>query len=111
MLINKKYDYTPLEKFTGPNGRRYIVGESRPLPSVTTILSATEDKSHLVEWTNRVGEDEAKKITATAAGLGGSMHQNLENYIYNNSKPTGLLMVQLLSKAIINKPCERTKNE
>ena len=100
MLITKPFDYQPLKRIESPNGRRYIVGESRPLPSVTTILSKTKDLTHLKEWRERVGEDEANKITAQSTGIGNGMHKNLENYILGQPI-TGTFYAQTLAKLII----------
>jgi genome maintenance exonuclease 1 len=100
MLLVKKYDYKPLEREESEGGRRYIVGESKSLPSVTTILSKTKDMTHLKEWINRVGEDQANKIKVEASSLGTGMHKNLENYIFG--KPiSGSFMSQALAKVII----------
>ena len=100
MLIQHKYDYAPLQRIDTGNGRRYIVGESRPLPSVTTILSKTSDKSAIVEWRAQVGSTEAGRITAESSGLGTGMHTNLENYILG--KPlTGSFMHRALANVII----------
>lgn len=100
MLILKKFDYQPLERTDGPNGRRYIVGEGKPLPSVTTILSKTKDLTHIKEWVNRVGEAEAERIKTEASGLGNGMHKNLERYILGEDM-TGTFMAKALAKVII----------
>ena len=100
MIINKIYDYKPLQRVDSPNGRKYIVGESRPLPSVTTILSATKDLRHINEWKQRVGEAEAQKIVTEASNLGNGMHKNLENYILGEPI-SGSFMAQTLAKVII----------
>lgn len=100
MLIQQRFDYKPLERVESPDGRKYIVGESRPLPSVTTILGKTKDLTHIIAWQNRVGHAEAEKIKVEAGVLGGGMHKNLENYIFG--KPlTGTFMAQALAKLII----------
>jgi hypothetical protein len=102
MLLVNKYDYKPLEREEGPNGRRYIVGESKSLPSVTTVLSKTKDMTHLQEWIKNVGEEKANKIKTEAANLGTGMHKNLENYIFG--KPmSGPFLGQALAKVIISK--------
>ena len=44
--INKKYQYKKHNRFQSETGRKYLVNES-PVPSVTTILSATKDRKHL----------------------------------------------------------------
>lgn len=100
MLIQKLFDYRPLERVDTGNGRRYIVGEGRPLPSVTTILSKTKDMTHLKEWVKNVGEAEANRIKTEASSLGNGMHKNLENYILGEEM-TGTLMAKTLAKVII----------
>jgi genome maintenance exonuclease 1 len=100
MLIHNKFDYKPLERIDTGNGRRYIVGEGRPLPSVTTILSRMKDMTHLNAWRANIGVEKAAKITAEASSLGNGMHKNLENYILGNSM-SGSFMAQTLAKVII----------
>jgi hypothetical protein len=39
--INKKYPYKKHNRFQSETGRKYLVDEA-PVPSVTTILSATK---------------------------------------------------------------------
>jgi genome maintenance exonuclease 1 len=101
MIINKKFDYKPLERVESPEGRRYIVGEGRALPSVTTILSKTKDMTHLNAWKKKVGEEQAEKIKVEASTLGSGMHKNLERHILGESL-TGSYMAQTLAKVIIN---------
>ena len=66
------------------NGERHYVAGSEKLPSVTTILSGTQDAEKaqsLQKWRDRVGEAEALKITEEAASRGTAMHKILERYI------------------------------
>ena len=100
MLIQNIFDYKPLKRIDTGNGRRYIVGEDRPLPSVTTILGKTKDLTHIKAWQERVGIDEANKIKTEASNLGNGMHKNLENYILGESMG-GTFMAQALAKVII----------
>jgi len=102
MLIQHPYNYQPLQRIDTGNGRRYIVGEGRPLPSVTTILSKTKDMTHINEWKKNVGEAEATRIVTEASGLGNGMHKNLENYILG-SEMGGTLMAKALANVIIKK--------
>lgn len=102
MIINNKYDYKPLSRVDHPSGRRYIVGEGRALPSVTTILSKTKDMTHILEWRESVGEAEAARITAEASGLGNNMHNLLEKYILGQEMK-GQIMAMSLAKLIIKK--------
>lgn len=100
MIINNIYNYQPLERVSTPQGRHYIVGETRPLPSVTTILGATKDMTHINEWKKNIGEDEAQKILTESSNLGNGMHKNLENYIFGK-EISGTLMARALAKVII----------
>lgn len=100
MLIHSKYNYEPLERIDTDKGRRYLVGESSLLPSVTTILSAMDDTSHLDAWRARIGHAEALRITTEASSLGTGMHQNLENYVLNVPME-GTLMHKTLANVII----------
>lgn len=100
MNIQQIYDYKPLERVDGPNGRRYIVGEGHALPSVTTILGKMKDMSHIKAWQARVGIEKAEKIKIEASTLGNGMHKNLEKYILGEPM-SGSFMAQTLAKLII----------
>lgn len=81
MLINK-YNYPTLKRIQTPAGKRqYTDGIGDPVPSVTTILSETGDKTALINWRKRVGEAEAQRISTESAGLGTKVHNALEKYI------------------------------
>ena len=78
-----KYDYQKYTRQEEHGSRTYNVGEKK-IPSVTTILSATqseEKKASLDRWRERVGYQEAQRITQQAATRGTEMHYVLENYI------------------------------
>ena len=66
------------------NGKRhYDVGEEK-LPSVTTILSATqseEKKKSLADWRARMGPQYADRVKDLAAMRGTAMHRYLEAFI------------------------------
>ena len=82
--INKKYPYKKHNRFQSETGRKYLVDEA-PVPSVTTILSATKDRKHLDDWRRRVGNAEADRIMNNASNVGTEMHRVLEFY-YNGEK-------------------------
>ena len=66
------------------NGERHYVAGQEKLPSVTTILSGTQDPdkaSSLQAWRDRVGEANAVKIVDEAAARGTAMHKILERYV------------------------------
>ena len=63
--------------------RHYSVGNEK-LPSVTTILSATqseEKRASLARWKQRVGDKQADDIKNLAANRGSTMHKILEKHI------------------------------
>ena len=65
-------------------GKRHYVAGKEKLPSVTTILSGTQDPSKtasLQAWRERVGESTALMITEEAASRGTAMHKILERYV------------------------------
>jgi hypothetical protein len=49
-------------------------------PSITTILSETQDKTFLKKWKDRVGDAEAYKISVDATERGNVMHRLCELY-------------------------------
>ena len=83
MIWNKKFIYPPSTRSL-VNGSRHYDIESEKLPSVTTILSATqppEKKAKLAEWQQKVGKDKADSIRDQAAERGTIMHRILEGYL------------------------------
>jgi len=80
-LILNKYDYTPISRKQVNGKRLYETPDGNAVASVTTILDATKDKTHLIAWKKRVGEKKAQEIVTEAAGVGTRMHKYLEDYI------------------------------
>ena len=80
-LILSKYDYTPISRKQVNGKRLYETPDGNAVASVTTILDATKDKTHLIAWKKRVGEKKAQEIVTEAAGVGTRMHKYLEDYI------------------------------
>ena len=83
MKWNKLYNYPPCVRSTIDGFRNYEIGKER-LPSVTTILSATQDSQKaesLAKWRLKVGENVAEKITNEAARRGTAMHSYLECHV------------------------------
>jgi len=83
MKWNKLYNYPKSMRSLVNDERHYEVGSSK-LPSVTTILAATqsdEKRASLEAWKNKVGGIEADRIKNTAANRGTAMHSYLEMHI------------------------------
>jgi hypothetical protein len=85
MKWNKKFTYPTSTRKLIEGKRHYDIEETKTsLPSVTTILSATESdekKAAIARWKAKVGEKSAENIKNTAAKRGTSMHSYLEHYI------------------------------
>ena len=67
-LIIDKFTYNPIERKSVEGKRKYLTPDGGAVASVTTILDATKDKTHLIAWRKRVGETKAREITTEAAG-------------------------------------------
>ena len=80
-LIVERYKYEKIERTSVEGKRKYLTPDGFAVASVTTILDATKDKTHLHAWRKRVGEQKATEITTEAAGVGTRMHKYLEDYI------------------------------
>ena len=76
----------PLVRKDTPNGRYYENSSGVAYPSITTMLSAFP-APELDAWRDRIGHDEADKITRQAAWRGTRVHNALETYV-NNIEPT-----------------------
>ena len=87
-LISEKFKYKPIERKQIDGRRKYLTPDGKAVASVTTILDATKDKTHLINWRKRVGEAKAQEITTEAAGVGTRMHKYLEDYIETGDWPT-----------------------
>ena len=65
------------------DGRRhYRLPNGILVPSVTTVLGHFKQKS-LAEWRNRVGHEEAARISRTASTRGTKFHNLMEKYLEN----------------------------
>lgn len=86
-MRTKYFTHKPLPKIEVPrkeiDGKRYYVtpgGEC--YRSVTTILSQLT-KDHIQKWRDRVGEQEASKISSSASRRGTKLHTMMEDYVGN----------------------------
>ena len=83
MEWNNKYSYPKSTRSIVDGSRHYSVNEER-LPSVTTILKATESeekKASLQAWKDRVGHKQAEIIKREASNRGTSMHDYIEKFL------------------------------
>lgn len=102
MLLKPKYEYKKIARTTCPTtGKRvYDTPTGDKLPSVTTILDQTSDKTHLDNWRNRIGHKKAEEITKLSSGIGTLYHTHLENYIKGEPRPTAKTPVRKIAEQI-----------
>jgi len=83
MIWNKKFKYPRSIRSLIQGSRHYDIGDTK-LPSVTTIISATqseEKRQSLAKWKARLGDQAADRIRDLAALRGTAMHTFLEAYV------------------------------
>ena len=83
MKLKNVYRYPKTVRET-IDGKRHYEIKSEKLPSVTTILSATESaekREALARWREAKGEEIATRIVDESAARGTAMHKILEKYI------------------------------
>ena len=87
---NKRFVYPKSQRSTILGQRHYDINTTqKKLPSVTTILSATqseEKRQSLAAWKARVGEKQADFIRDSAAIRGTAMHAYLEDYVLGKKR-------------------------
>jgi genome maintenance exonuclease 1 len=83
MIWNNKFTYLKSTRSI-INGSRHYNLDGSNLPSVTSILKATqskEDKAAIFAWKERVGHKEAERIKNEASSRGSSMHSYIEQFL------------------------------
>ena len=90
----------PLSRVNVDGSRHYQTPEGKPLPSVTTVLSALADKTSLHEWRKRVGNEEANRIMNLATGIGTQVHLHLEKFILEEDRPSGSNLIHQMAKEL-----------
>lgn len=80
--VNIDLGYDEMEAVTSNTGRVYLTPAGVKYPSITTVLGHF-GKHAIMEWRKRIGEEEANRISARAAGRGTALHTLCERYIDN----------------------------
>ena len=63
--------------------RFYQTPDGNKYPSVTTVLSEMSDKTAILKWRKRVGEEEANRVSGRATRRGTAVHSLLEKFVLN----------------------------
>ena len=84
-FIHEEIDlgYNDLNSETKEKGRHYVDPEGNQYPSITTVLSILSREA-IQKWRERVGEEEANRISRVASSRGTKIHHIIEKYIQND---------------------------
>ena len=115
MIRNNKFIYPKTVREAIEGKRHYNIDDKEKLPSVTTILSATEPaekKEGLKRWREKMGEAAATRIVDESAARGTAMHKILEMYILdkgyldetNVGKQAHNMAVRVIEQGLCNVP-------
>lgn len=91
------HDFAKLERITNTDGRRvYVTPEGKSYPSVTSVtgITSTFNKN---AWIQRVGVDEANRITQRALDRGTRIHSLCENYLLGNKIDIDMFDIEMWS--------------
>ena len=80
-----KYSYPNLERVEENEMRFYRDSNNDLVPSVTTVLDATGDKSGITQWRRKVGPAQADAIVQESTLIGSAVHEAIENYLLGKS--------------------------
>ena len=98
----EKYPYGDLNRQSKNGKRHYETPDGRLVPSVTTVLSATKDMTHLHAWRKRVGAEKAQQITTESANIGTVMHRSLEKHVKGEDRTPGSNLIQQKAHTMAN---------
>lgn len=83
--------YADLLCETLSTGRTYLTPQGKKYPSITTVLGILS-KNDIREWRQRVGEEEANRVSRRATGRGTQVHNLVEKYLNNTPLDESKLM-------------------
>lgn len=89
--VDIPFDYDDLTANTDENGRRYFTPDGKVYPSITTVMGSLS-KDGIKEWRERVGEEEANRVSHHAATRGTIVHDLMERYINGDEIDTRKMM-------------------
>ena len=98
----QKFPYGEIARTTRDKKRHYETPDGRVVPSVTTVLSATKDMTHLHAWRKRIGVQKAQQITTESANIGTVMHRSLEKHVKGEDRTPGSNLIQQKAHTMAN---------
>jgi len=67
------------------------------LPSVTTVLERSKDKTQLIKWRTKVGNKEADAVVRQSRTRGITLHAICENYLGNKEWKNGVSSIDMFN--------------
>ena len=87
-----------LNRVTNEDGTRvYQTPSGNKYPSVTTVTGLLKKQS-IIAWRKRVGEEEANRISSTAARRGTRIHSLAEKYLLNETVNPDMFDIEMWNK-------------
>ena len=78
-MYNSYAELPEIHAETLPTGRTYVTPDGN-FPSITTILGKTSNNAWLQAWKDRVGVEEAARVSKVATDRGTLVHEYLERF-------------------------------
>src|SRR6056300_1510591 len=79
-ILKEKFNYTTeVDTDTLSTGRTYHTPDGS-YPSITTVLGKTSDNTCLQRWIEKVGEEEARRVSKEATDRGTLVHEYAERH-------------------------------
>jgi genome maintenance exonuclease 1 len=84
-----------LKRVTSEDGTRvYETPTGKKYPSVTTVTGLLKKRA-ILEWRKKVGEEEANRISSTAARRGTRLHTLCEKHLLNENVPVNMFDTEM----------------
>ena len=99
MITHIRHDLQRLQRVTTEKGRFYETPTGRAYPSVTTITGLL-GKEAIIAWRQRVGEEEANRISTRAANRGTKIHTYCESYLKNELVEADMFHKEIWDKIV-----------
>ena len=104
MKLDLVTDLPTLEQIEVNGVRHYTAEGVGPYPSVTTVLSSDKSKEEGIrKWRERVGEEEANRVSHMATQRGTAVHQIMEDYILDQDPITKPMPIHLATALRLKK--------
>lgn len=104
MFNHIHHDIPKLKRIDAEDGRVYETPTGKKYPSVTSVIGIL-GKREIMEWRERVGEEEANRISTRATKRGTAIHSLCEGYLKNEEVNPSIFDLEMFTsiKPILNK--------